>query len=167
MAWMATSATGSKRLARDAGVSLVEAMVALMIIGLIVGAVVLLAPGPGRETRTEAERLAARIAFAREESVIVNRTIALNLTPEGYGFERLESNGWAPAEHGSPLGFRAWPAALDVRVEQSASEAQDARIARFDALGGATPVSVIFDGSGARWRVAVTAEGEVDVALAE
>jgi general secretion pathway protein H len=166
MASTATLATGSK-LRGDAGVSLVEAMVALMILGLITGAVMLAAPGPGREPRLEAERLAARMVMAGEESIVANRAMALVLTAEGYGFERLEPNGWAPAEHGSPLGFRAWSNEVDVRVESSEAAGEDTRVARFDTLGGASPVSVIISGSGARWRVTLDGQGEVNVARAE
>lgn len=166
MASTPISVTGNKRLKHDAGVSLVEAMVALVIIGLIVGAVVVLAPGPGQRTQTEAERLAARISFAAEESVVVNRTLALLVTNEGYGFERLEDNGWTPEEQRSPLGFRAWPSEIEARVEQSDAPG-DARVARFDAIGGATPVTVVLSGYGARWSVVVDAQGGVDVARAD
>jgi type II secretion system protein H len=161
---MAISATGNKRLAPDAGVSLVEAMVALLIVSLVVGVVMLLAPGTDRHARLAAEQLAARIALASEESVIVNRSLSLIVTEEGYGFERLEDNGWFPAEQRSPLGFRAWDADLQVRVEPAAD---DPRVARFDPLGGATATNIILDQAGARWRVRLNEAGEVDVQRVE
>lgn len=165
---MPISATGNNtRLPRDAGVTLVEAMVALVVIGLAVGVVLLLAPGPDRATREAAERLAARAIMAGDESIIVNRTMALVVTPEGYGFERLEDNGWAPAAFGSPLAFRDWPENVEARVEQTSAETGDARVARFDAFGGATPASIVISGSGARWRVRIDGQGEVHVAQAE
>ncbi len=167
MASTPTLATGSSRFRSDAGVSLVEAMVALMIVGLMAGAVVLLAPGPARESQTEAERLAARIVLAGEESIIANRPLSLVVTQEGYGFERLEPNGWFPAEHGSPLGFHAWPNDLDVVVEKPDGTGDDTRIARFDAIGGATPAAIVLSGSGTRWRVAIDGQGEVNVARTE
>lgn len=164
---MPISAIGNNRLPRDAGVTLVEALTALMIVAMMAGAVILLAPGPDRKTRDEAERLAARIVMASEESIVVNRTLALVVTHEGYGFERLEENGWAPAEPRSPLGFRAWPGELDVRVDQRLGDEDDPRIARFDAMGVATPASLVLSGAGARWRVVIDGEGEVDVARAD
>lgn len=167
MAPTATSAIGNKRFAPDAGVSLVEAMVALMILGLIAGAVFLMAPGADSKVRDEAERLAARVVFASEESIIVNRPLSLVVTVEGYGFERLEETGWQPAEHGSPLGFRAWPSGIDVRVEAPDAAAGDARVARFDSIGGATPAALVLSGSGTRWRVAIDGDGEVDIAPAQ
>jgi general secretion pathway protein H len=163
---MPTSAIGN-RLPRDAGVTLVEAMTALMIVGLMAGAVVMAAPGPDRKVRQEVERFAARAVLASEESIIANRTIALVVTHEGYGFERLEDNGWFPAEHRSPLGFRAWPNGLEARVEESTTAPSDPRVVRFDAVGNATPASIVMSGAGARWRVVVQGTGQVDVARAE
>lgn len=164
---MQTLATGNKTFAPDAGVTLVEVMTALLIISLMAGAVLLMAPGPDRKTRQEAERLGARAAMASEESIIVNRTLALVVTNEGYGFERLEETGWTPARVGTPLGFRSWPTALDARIEGTSAERGDARIARFDPQGGATPASVVLSGSGARWRVSIDGQGAVDVEQVE
>ncbi|MEZ5995735.1 MAG: GspH/FimT family pseudopilin [Hyphomonadaceae bacterium] len=164
---MPISATGNNKLARDAGVTLVEALMALMVVGMMAGAVILLAPGPDWKTRQEAQRMAARAVMASEESIVVNRTTALVVTSDGYGFERLEENGWAPADARSPLGFRAWPEGLDVRVEQSASGEGDDRVARFDALGGATPARIVLAGAGARWRVAIDGQGGVNVERAD
>jgi len=164
---MRTSVTGNRRPPRDAGFSLVEAMTAMMIVGLMAGAVLLLAPGADNKTRTEAERMAARIAAASEESILVNRPMSLVATHEGYGFEKLESAGWAPAAPNSPLGFRVWPDNLDIRVEQSSAAEDDRRVVRFDTLGGATPASIILEGAGARWRVSVDGQGGAHVTRAE
>jgi general secretion pathway protein H len=161
---MPTLETGNKPHANDAGVSLVEAMVALLIVSLVVGVVMLVAPGPERKTREAADQLAARMLFAGEESIVANRAISLVVTDEGYGFERLEDNGWFAVEQASPLGFRAWPDDIEVRVENAPD---DPRVVRFDALGGATPASIVMSGAGARWRVTLDESGEVDVTLAE
>lgn len=160
-------ATGNRRFPGDAGVSLVEAMVALMIVGLMAGAVVLLAPGPDAAIRREADQLAARIVLAGEESIVLNRTMSLVVTMDGYGFERLENAGWVAAEPNSPLGFRVWPQNVDVTVVETLAERGDARIARFDALGEATPVRLVIEGTSVRWGVAINEEGEVDVARAD
>lgn len=160
-------AIGNRRFASDAGVTLVEAMVALMIVGLMVGAVVLMAPGPEAKIREEADRLAARIVLAGEESIILNRSMSLVVTGDGYGFERLESAGWIEVEPNSPLGFRAWPTDIDVEVEQSQAGPDDPRVARFDALGEAAPTRILISGPAARWRVSVDGQGGVDVARAE
>jgi hypothetical protein len=127
----------------------------------------LMAPGPDREVREEAQRLAARAMLASEESVIANRTIALVITNEGYAFERLEENGWAPAEYSSPLGFRAWPNGLEARVQETGAAPGDTHIARFDAVGNATPATIVMSGAGARWRVEIEGTGEVGLTRVE
>ena len=161
---MATLATGSKRLAADAGVSLVEAMVALLVISLSVGVVLLVMPSGDRTARQAAERLAAQIVLAGEESVIANRPLSLVVTPEGYGFERLDEAGWTPAAANSPLGFRVWPDGLEARIPE---ESEEGRVTRFDALGGAHAASILLEHGGAAWRVEIAESGEVDVEQAE
>jgi type II secretion system protein H len=165
---MPTSATGNRcaGLPRDAGVSLVEAMVALLIIGLMVSAVMLMAPPQDRETRALAERMAAHLTLASEESILTNRPVALLVTREGYGFARLEETGWRRIETGSPLTFRVWPEGVAYTLDGDASGQGD-RVVRFDALGGATPARIVLTRGGAHWSVAVDAEGEAHVARVE
>lgn len=151
----------------DSGFSLVEALTALMVMGLLVGAVVLAAPGADHKVRQEAERLAARIVAAQDESILTNRPLALVVTQNGYAFERLEQQGWIAAGHSAPLGFRAWPADLTVHIERQEGAEDNTRIARFDALGGATPAALVLSGWGARWRVAINGQGEAHVARAD
>jgi hypothetical protein len=52
-------------------------------------------------------------------------------------------------------------------VEESTAAPSDPRIVRFDAVGNATPASIVMGGAGARWRVVVQGTGQVDVARAE
>jgi type II secretion system protein H len=164
---MPTSAIGSDRRSSDAGVSLVEAMATLFIIGLMVSAVVLMAPPQDRETRALAERLAAHLTRASEESIIANRPVALVVTSEGYGFARLEENGWRPIETGSPLTFRAWPEGVAYSIEAHEAEHDTDRVVRFDPLGGATPARIVLARGGVRWSVAVDGQGESHVARIE
>ena len=56
------------------------------IIGLAAGAVVLSVPDPRPSVAAEAERFAARLSRAREESILTNRPVAVEATSAGYGF---------------------------------------------------------------------------------
>jgi len=162
---MPTSATGNRR-SPQAGFTLVEAMTALMVVAFTAGVVFLMAPSPDREARAQAERFAQRLTLAADESVLRNQTIALVVNDDGYGFERLEQNGWAPVEAGSPLRFRAWPQGLSYRVEEP--EATKAgRVARFDAMGAASPARILLSGGGARWRIEIDGQGQTHVARSE
>ncbi len=167
MASMPTSATGNRRLRGDAGVTLIESMMALMVVSLMAGAVMLATSGRDHVARVEAERLAARMTLAGEEGVIANRTIALVVTSEGYGFERFEDGRWLAADLGSPLAFRAWPEGVVAQVEEAELDGEGGRVASFDALGAATPVAVVLSKNGVQWRAAVSPEGRVDVTRGE
>jgi general secretion pathway protein H len=160
---MPTSAIGNRFATRDAGVSLVETLAALAIIALVASVVLLAAPGPDRTTRDAAERLAARLAAASEESIVRNRPVALIVTNEGYGFARLEENGWVQIEAASPLTFRAWPEGVKYRVDSASTEREAGRVVRFDPMGGATPTRIILSGAGARFSVEIDGQGQVHV----
>ena len=160
---MPISATGNNRLAADAGVSLIEALMALMIVSMMAGAVVLMAPERRQSARLEAERLAARMQAAGEESIIANRALALRVSDEGYGFERFEDGRWVEIAHGAPLAFRPWPPGVEASVEQEAA----GRAAHFDVLGGASAAPIVLSKDGARWRVSMDQQGQVYVARAE
>jgi type II secretion system protein H len=157
---MPISSTGNRR--ADAGFSLVEAMTALMVAAFVAGAVFLMAPSPSREARAQTERFAQRLALAADDSVLRNRPVALVVTNDGYGFERLERNGWAPVEPGSPLRFRAWPQGLSYRVE-APEDVREGRVARFDATGGASPARIVLAGGGVRWRIEIDGQGRTHV----
>jgi hypothetical protein len=107
------------------------------------------------------------VLAASDESILINRPLALVVTSEGYGFERLEHNGWIAAGHAAPLGFHAWPEDMNVSIAQRSGLADDRRIARFDALGGATPAIIVLGHEGAAWRVSIQGDGGVHVARAQ
>ena len=162
---MPTSATGTS--ARpDAGFTLVEAMTTLVIVGLVVGGVMLAAPSEDRRLRAFAESFAARIDAASEESIMRNRPIALRVTRDGFGYERLEARGWTPMDGRTPLAFRAWPQDVAYRLE-APQEAESGRIARFDVMGGASPARLVLERGDARWRVEIDGQGRAHVTRAE
>ena len=94
------------------GFTLVELMVVLAIMALAATAVVLTIPGEERSVRSEADRLAARLAAARDVAVIEGRSVAVHFAPSGYGFERRVSGEWQPLP-GRAFEQRSWPG--DVR----------------------------------------------------
>jgi type II secretion system protein H len=148
-------------LRRDAGVTLVEMMIAVLIVSLAAGLVMLAAPGPERQMRAFVERFAAIVARGAEESVIANKPVALIVTDAGFGFQRREGEMWMDMAPGSPLGFRAWPDG--VRYDAAPSR-DDGRVTTFDVLGAATPTELRLIKDGALWRVRIESDGGVDVA---
>jgi len=161
---MPTLATGNNSGRLDAGFSLVEALTTLLIVALAVGAVMLMTPGPDRRSRESAERLAATLVMATEESITINKSLALSVTNEGYGYSRLEPNGWLTIDDASPLSFRSWPPGVDGRVEDVAGYTRDnPRVTRIDPIGEVAPARIVVSGGGAWWIVEIDARGVVRV----
>ena len=78
------------------GFSLIELLVALVIMAVLSGLLVLSSSGGGVEAqlREQAERLRARIEFACERSELSGRDIGLFLTSGGYGFSERRGDAW-------------------------------------------------------------------------
>lgn len=139
------------------GFTLVELMVVLAIMALAATAVVLTMPGEERTVRSEADRLAARLAAARDVAVIEGRSVAVNFAPSGYGFERRMAGEWQPLP-GRAFEQRNWPG--DLRF--AAGNGQGAARILFDRVGTSpTPQAVVLVGGDARETVRVSATGEI------
>ncbi len=76
------------------GFTLVEMLVVIFLLGLASAAVVLMLPSSDSTVRNDAERLAARIAAARDEAVMQARPIAIWTRASGYGFEQRFDGQW-------------------------------------------------------------------------
>lgn len=158
---MQTSAKPNSPSTSEAGFTLIEVMTALLIASMLAGAVLLLWPGESMIVRSTAEKLAARLTTAADESVLANRQIAVFVTTQGYGFERREADGWRRLDGNSALAFEAWPASASAEIEKpAATERADGRIAFLDPLGGATPMRIVI-GNTVKWIVEIDGEGAV------
>ena len=141
----------------ERGFTLVELMVVLAILGLAATAVVLTIPGEERTVRSEADRLAARLAAARDVAVIEGRSISVNFAPSGYGFERRIDGAWQPLP-GRAFEWRKWPSG----IRFVAGDGQAVARVRFDRIGTSpTPQAVVLSGGDAREIVRISAMGEV------
>jgi type II secretion system protein H len=156
-----TSATGASDpagIVPERGFTLVEVMVALLVMALLTSAVLLATPDPGPRLGDEAERLAGRLAHARQAALSANRTVEMTLGAKGYAFREQRRGAWVALDDG-PFEARAWPEGLAVAVEGA-----DGRNAvRFDSTGGADPAVVRLAGRRGSASVSVDAQGEVRV----
>ena len=153
----ARTPASAKRRARANGFTLVELKVVLAIMALAATAVALTIPGEERNVRSEADRLAARLAAARDVAVIEGRSVSDNFAPTGYGFERRIAGEWQPLP-GRSFDRRNWPS--DVRF--AAGNGQSAARILFDRVGTSpTPQAIVLSGGDAREVVRVSATGEV------
>jgi len=153
-----TSATGRRevRTSRRAGFTLVELLMTVAIIGLAAGAVVLSVPDPRPSVGAEAEALAARLVQAREEAVLTNRSVAVELTSRGYQTSVFDGAEWSTLAEGP---FKAADWSEDTRL---AMGAESVRVL-FDPTGSADPLSLTLSRGETARTVAVDAAGEVTV----
>ncbi len=151
---------------RSAGFTLVEVLAALAVVGLIASAVMLASPGADTRLHAGVERMAARLKLAGDESVLVNRPVALVAAPEGYHFELRDEDGWRRMDAASSLGFQPWPgdSAPSIEVPADAErEGEGRRLAEFDPLGGASAMRLVFGSNGPAWRIAIDEAGVIHV----
>ncbi len=111
---MPTSAAGNSARAAhrppaaDAGFTLLEILVTLVVMALLTGLVALALPSSGDEgARTEAQRLAALLDTAREQAAALSMPVAWAAGREGYDFLRPSPRGWVPLDQ-PPLVARSW-----------------------------------------------------------
>lgn len=149
--WSAASGRAPDR----AGFTLVELLMVVAILGLAAGAVVLAVPDPRPAVGVEAERFAARLARAREEAVLSNRPVAVEVTLAGYGFSVHEGGGWSALSEG-PFGPEVWQAG-------TAPEPAEASRVVFDPTGVAEPLALTLVRDGKRVAVVVDGAGEVRI----
>ncbi len=139
------------------GFTLVEMLVVIFLLGLASATVVLMLPGSDSTVRNDAERLAARIAGARDEAVMQARPVAVWTRASGYGFEQRFEGQWRAHTDGA---FKVRNFDNGTRIAGAAQK----RIV-FDATGlPSSPAEIqLINGEGSS-RITVTASGEVAVA---
>ena len=133
-------------------------MVVLVIIGLLGAAVVMTAPDGRGEVRREAEAFAVRLQRAREEALLTNRAVEVQVNAQGYAFRTLRRGEWEELA-AEPFEAHRWGAGVT-----AALAALDGREGvRFDPTGVAEPAEVVISRAEQRMRVAVDETGEVRI----
>lgn len=83
----------------QAGVTLVELLLAMTILGLAVSVVILNTPSGGQTAKREATRFAARLNAASDEAIISGEVIGLDVSLRDYRFLRLRNGEWVDTQN--------------------------------------------------------------------
>ncbi|WP_420384140.1 prepilin-type N-terminal cleavage/methylation domain-containing protein [Novosphingobium sp.] len=138
-------------LANQAGMTLVEMLVVLAIIGISTGAAVLsFGVGHGGDGQAEALRLMSRLQLAADETMASDQALALALSPTGYGVvERFDAGQpWRPAALAQLHDVHTLPAGMALSSDVRMSPVP------LDADGAGKPFSVTLTKGDQRWVVA-------------
>lgn len=169
---------------RQRGLTLVELLVVVVILALASSVVMLNAPPSRPEVRDDAERFAARLMLAFDQSIARDAVMRISIDAEGYSFEALNENEWAQIEETGALSRREFHRRTSaiVEIEDAANdnaralgnndaekdEPQDGVSSiTLDPLGAQTPFRVRFSSSDGVWSVGVDETGLVEVSNAE
>ncbi|GAB4151826.1 MAG: GspH/FimT family pseudopilin [Sphingomonadales bacterium] len=146
---------------RQAGFSLVELMVVLVLIGLAAGAVLLTLPPASDDLDHAVTRLAARLDWAADHAVLSGEPVGLILGPQGYRFARYRLGQWQPVQDEPALAPASWPMGAVAWLEMAGGAALQADEAsaeipllRFDPTGMAHEFRLVLAQDGARHVIA-------------
>ena len=136
----------------NAGFTLVEMMVVLVIVGLLAAAAVLAMPEPGGGLRVEAETFAARAKAAQETALIESRSTSLLVGPGGYAIARSRDGTW------QEIGRFDWQEGS----RPDLATGQQMRTV-FDSTGTADPLELTLRRGDRRVRVEIGGDGEIQI----
>ena len=153
---MPISATGARR-SREAGFTLVEDMVTLLLIGLLTGVALLTLPSGGANLSREAEQLAVRIRHAQREAMLTNRTVEIVVGAAGSRTRVRRAGRWEDLSDG-PLRPRPWDAGV-----RAAMGEKDMHGVRFDPSGAADPATIRLSSDDRTVELTVDAQGQVAI----
>ena len=104
----------------SAGFTLIELLVVLVIIGIVLSFATLTMDDGGldRKAEEESRRLMALIRLLRQEGIVKNQQLAIQLFDDGYRFLRFAGGQWQPIEDDELFRPRKLPAGLRFDLDE-------------------------------------------------
>lgn len=162
-----------RRRTSEDGVTLIELLVALAIVGLAASVAVMSAPPPHGPARAEADRFAARLAAATDEAIVSGRTLSLEASAHGYVFAAYVGGVWRPVSDNAALKAHSLSkgVAMSLNIadpalanEKPAADPENAsRRVVFDPIGLGVAFMAEFADRRERWDVSFDDNGDIKV----
>lgn len=149
--------TRKDRNRRQAGMTLVEVMAVLFIIGLTAGLVTLTLPERPSEEQASAQAFARVLREAQDHAIMAGQPVGLKLNERGYTLYQWRREGWRPQTGGAVL-----PRGVDITRQSDAPEAPDLWPELiFDPTGIVQPTEFQLRARGVRIDITLAETGEV------
>lgn len=154
------------------GITLIELLVALVIVAVLSAAAVLAIPDfAARRGEVAAERVAALLGMACERAMVTGRDMGVVINTGSMGFGSFTQGVFTllPDDAAEPLRMRGMPAGFSLAlrldghdIDLARDETSRARIA-CQANGELTPFELLLERDGApRWRITGTPSGRIE-----
>jgi type II secretion system protein H len=151
---------------KQAGFTLVEVLVSMLIISLMTGLVVLNLPQEKDPLTGQVQLLAKRLEIASSTSMIENNPIGIRFNEEGYQAVRYIGGEWKLIEQfefetdsAPQLELKQNGAKIDIEKAYK----NEVPVIRYDSTGLATPFELTIDVFGDSLRIEGAADGSVSI----
>lgn len=139
------------------GMTLVEVMTVLFIIGLTAGIVTLTLPQRPTEEQASAQAFATVLRNAQDQAIFAGQPLGLQLTDRGYTLVQWRQDGWRP--QGRP---ELLPRAMEISVEtEERARPESWPELVFDPTGIVQPAEFQLRARGVRIDISLLETGEV------
>lgn len=144
----------------EAGMTLVEVMVVLFIIGLASTVVVLTLPAQDSQARRTADDIAQTLQVAQDRAILTGNTVGLIL-----GKAQIKTSIWRDGVWVTDRQTLDLPSAVDVRYlgQRDGEQSTDLPTLLFDPTGVNTDIQFSIDGPSEAIELTFTAFGEVQI----
>ena len=147
----------AERHIQQAGMTLVEVMAVLFIVGLTAGIVTLTLPENPSDEEASAQAFARVLTDAQDRAIMTGQPVGLNLTERGYMLVQWRQDGWRPV--GRPVIL---PARMDIALQTELPDRPDNwPEVVFDPTGIVQPAAFQLRARGVRLDLSLTEAGEV------
>ncbi len=160
----------SKSFKGEAGFTLAEVMVVLLIIGLLSGAVIMTRPTPKAPEIIQAEAISVALGQAMQTAIITGQPRGFGLDEAGYGFYLFEDGQWIETLQTAQWGpdidvsFTLEGRTIDLPKERSEG-AEDGRIVQvlLEPIGQMSHFSLTLNGADTQRIITSDGSGEIVV----